>query len=103
MGLPVVTVKGETFLSRASLSVLSACGLADYAAADMAAYVDICRQLATDLPALAALRSGLRGQLQASPLLDAPAFARDIEAAYRAMWMQWCDSEAADPIAGTSS
>ena len=90
MGLPVVALKGGTFLSRASLSVLSACGCEAYAAADEAAYVEICRRLAGDLPGLAATRATLRGQLAASPLLDAPAFARDIEAAYRDMWTQWC-------------
>ena len=91
MGLPVVALKGGTFLSRASLSVLSACGCEAYAAADEAAYVEICRRLAGDLPGLAATRATLRGQLAASPLLDAPAFARDIEAAYRDMWTQWCE------------
>jgi predicted O-linked N-acetylglucosamine transferase (SPINDLY family) len=28
--------------------------------------------------------------MQASPLMDGAAFARDIEAAYRQMWRQWC-------------
>jgi predicted O-linked N-acetylglucosamine transferase (SPINDLY family) len=29
--------------------------------------------------------------MQASPLMDASAFARDIEAAYRTMWRTWCE------------
>ena len=91
MGLPVVALRGETFLSRASLSVLSASGLAEFAAADEAGYVALCRSLAGDLPALAALRAGLRARLANSPLLDAPGFARDIEAAYRELWRQWCE------------
>jgi protein O-GlcNAc transferase len=95
MGLPVVTLRGATFLSRASLSVLSAGGCAEYAAHDAAGYVEVCRRLAADLPALAAIRAGLRARLAASPLLDASAFARDIEAAYRDMWGQWCASPAA--------
>ncbi len=90
MGLPVVALKGGTFLSRASLSVLSASGCAEYAADDAAGYVEVCRRLAGDVPALSAIRAGLRARLAASPLLDASAFARDIEAAYRAMWTQWC-------------
>jgi predicted O-linked N-acetylglucosamine transferase (SPINDLY family) len=28
--------------------------------------------------------------MQASPLMDAPRFARNIEDAYRAMWRRWC-------------
>ncbi len=98
MGLPVVALKGGTFLSRASLSVLSASGCAEYAADDAAGYVEVCRRLAGDVPALSAIRAGLRARLAVSPLLDASAFARDIEAAYRAMWTQWCaGGEAADP------
>ena len=40
---------------------------------------------------LAALRGELRAKLASSPLLDAPAFATDVEAAYRALWRDWCD------------
>ena len=42
--------------------------------------------------ALARVRAGLRARLASSPLLDAPAFARDVEAAFRDMWRQWCAS-----------
>jgi predicted O-linked N-acetylglucosamine transferase (SPINDLY family) len=28
--------------------------------------------------------------MEASPLMDASRFARDIEAAYRTMWQHWC-------------
>ncbi len=90
MGVPVVALRGETFLSRASLSVLAASGLEALAAADEAAYVELCRRLACDVEALSALRAGLRPQLAASPLLDAAGFTRDLEAAYRAMWRTWC-------------
>ena len=30
--------------------------------------------------------------MQASPLCDAKAYARDVEAAYRTMWRTWCDA-----------
>jgi len=96
MGVPVVALRGETFLSRASLSVLAASGLEALAAADEAAYVELCRRLASDVEALSALRAGLRPQLAASPLLDAAGFTRDLEAAYRAMWRAWCVGEGGD-------
>jgi len=32
----------------------------------------------------------LRPRMGASPLMDAPRFARNIEAAYRTMWQRWC-------------
>ena len=32
----------------------------------------------------------LRQRAERSPLMDAPRFARNIEAAYRTMWQRWC-------------
>jgi predicted O-linked N-acetylglucosamine transferase (SPINDLY family) len=32
----------------------------------------------------------MRQRMERSPLMDAPRFARNIEAAYRAMWRTWC-------------
>ena len=43
-----------------------------------------------DLSALAVLRTGLRGRLAASPLCDGPRFTRQLEAAFRTMWREWC-------------
>jgi predicted O-linked N-acetylglucosamine transferase (SPINDLY family) len=47
--------------------------------------------LARDLPGLAILRATLRGRMQQSPLMNAPTFARNIEAIYRKMWRNWCE------------
>ena len=51
-------------------------------------------ELATDLPRLADLRATLRARLLASPLMDAPRFARNVEAAYRSMWEAWVRGQA---------
>jgi predicted O-linked N-acetylglucosamine transferase (SPINDLY family) len=53
-------------------------------------YVRIAADLAGDLPRLSGLRATLRERMQHSPLMDAPRFARNIEAAYRTMWQRWC-------------
>jgi predicted O-linked N-acetylglucosamine transferase (SPINDLY family) len=52
--------------------------------------VSIAEELASDLPRLVDLRSTLRERLRTSPLMDAPRFARNMEAAYREMWRRWC-------------
>ena len=86
MRLPIVTRKGDRFLSHLGESVLHNAGLPDWVAADDDEYVAIAVQKAGDLAALAALRGRLREQVLASPLYDAPRFARHFE---DAMWGMW--------------
>jgi predicted O-linked N-acetylglucosamine transferase (SPINDLY family) len=95
MGVPVVSLTGPSAVSRGGLSILSNLGLPELAASTEADYVRLAVELARDLPRLAALRATLRERLQASPLMDAPRFARQIEAAYRTMWHRWCTQQSA--------
>jgi predicted O-linked N-acetylglucosamine transferase (SPINDLY family) len=90
MGVPTVTLPGEIFAARHSLSHLSNAGLTDWAAADVDDYIALAVAKAADLPALAALRAGLRAQVKASPLCDAPRFGRNLGAALRFAWQDWC-------------
>jgi protein O-GlcNAc transferase len=93
MGLPVVSLAGEASVSRAGLSALTNVGLPELVAFSEDSYVNIATQLAHDLPRLAELRRTLRARMEASVLMDAPRFARNIEAAYREMWRCWCATE----------
>ena len=86
MGVPVVSLVGNTPVSRAGLSQLTNLGLPELIAHSETAYVAIAASLARDLPRLASLRSTLRDRMENSVLMDAPRFARNIETAYRAMW-----------------
>ena len=85
MGVPVVTRVGDTVVGRAGWSQLQNLDLPGLAAFDDDSFVAIAVDLAGDLPRLAELRTGLRSRMEASPLMDAPRFARDLEAAYRKM------------------
>jgi predicted O-linked N-acetylglucosamine transferase (SPINDLY family) len=89
MGVPVVTLSGAMPASRAGLSLLSSIGLEELAAASEEDYWGIAVKLAGNLPRLADLRATLRARMLASPLMDAPRFARSVEAAYRSMWQAW--------------
>jgi protein O-GlcNAc transferase len=89
MGVPVVSLAGETPVSRAGLSQLTNVGLPELAAHSEEDYVRIAVELAGDLPRLAQLRSTLRDRMKRSVLMDASRFASSIEAAYRAMWKAW--------------
>jgi len=86
MGVPTLTLEGDTLLARQGASLLTAAGMSDWIARDPDAYVHRAQALVSDLPALAKLRAGLRAQLELSPLFDAQRFSRNLEAALWAMW-----------------
>ena len=94
MGLPVVTLVGETALHRHGLSILAAMGREADAAPDLAGYVGRAAALAGDPGRLAETRAGLRARMAASPLLDHGGLAGAIEDACRAMWRHWCGGAA---------
>jgi len=92
MGVPVITLVGNTVVGRAGLSQLTNLGLPELVARSPEQYRQIAVDLATDRLRLAELRSTLRQRMQGSALMDAPRFARGIEAAYRSMWRTWCST-----------
>lgn len=85
-GLPVLTCAGRTFAGRVAASLLHAVGMPELVTETPAAYEALALQLARDPAALAAVRAKLLAQLPTAPLFDTPRFARDIEAAYLAMY-----------------
>lgn len=92
MGVPVLSRRGDRFLSHLGETVLQTAGLSDWIAENDDDYVAKALAFASDLPRLAALRTGLRAQLLASPLCDAPRYARHLESAFTQMWTRWLDS-----------
>lgn len=91
LGVPVVTLVGETVVARAGLSLLENLGLPELIAHDADEYVRIAQELSEDLPRLQEFRQTLRSRLEASSLMDAPRFARNVETAYRQMWRRYCE------------
>ena len=90
MGVPSVALKGDRFLSHQGETILNNAGLPEWIAENEDDYVAKAAAFARDVEQLAALRARLRGQVLASPLFDAPRFARNLEAAFRGMWRKWC-------------
>jgi Predicted O-linked N-acetylglucosamine transferase, SPINDLY family len=86
MGVPVITRRGERFLSHVGETIAHNAGLADWIATDDDEYVAKAVEHTADLERLAALRAGLRQQVLASPVFDAPRFARNFEAVLWGMW-----------------
>jgi predicted O-linked N-acetylglucosamine transferase (SPINDLY family) len=93
MGVPVVTLVGQTVVSRAGWCQLSNLGLSELAALSPHEFVRIAIDLARDIPRLTNIHSTLRQRMQTSPLMDAPRFARNVESAYRQIWKTFCLSK----------
>lgn len=91
MGVPAVALKGDRYVAHMGESIMHTMQMSEWVAVDKDEYVEKAVAFANDLPALAALRAGLRQRLQSSPICDAPSFARNLEEAFRAMWRQWCN------------
>jgi predicted O-linked N-acetylglucosamine transferase (SPINDLY family) len=97
MGVPLVSLAGKTAVGRGGASILNNIALPELLAQDVDQYVRIAAELANDLPRLRHLRTRLRTRMQDSPLMDAPAMAKDLEQAYRRMWVRWCESQPPAP------
>lgn len=90
MGVPVLTMTGGTSLHRAGVCLAMNLGLPELVASSEDDFVAKAIAMAHDLPGLARLRAELRPRLQASPLTDAPRFARHLESAFRSAWQRYC-------------
>ncbi|PWC48354.1 hypothetical protein TSA6c_18360 [Azospirillum sp. TSA6c] len=85
MGVPVVTLPGETFSSRHSLAFLTVAGVEGCIAADPAEYVERAVAWAADPQGLAELRRSLRSRMVAGPLCDGGKLAAALAAELRAL------------------
>ncbi len=94
MGVPVITLVGDSVVSRQGYSALANIGLSEQLAfSSRDDYVTAAIELASDPVKLDELRRGIRTRIEASPIRDAPQFARDLEALYRSMWDAHCRGE----------
>ncbi|HEX4794469.1 MAG TPA: tetratricopeptide repeat protein [Humisphaera sp.] len=85
MGVPVVSLVGETAVSRSGLSILSNADLGELAVRSVEQYHNTAIRLARDMVRVSHLRAELRDRLSASPAMNARQFAREIENAYNDM------------------
>jgi protein O-GlcNAc transferase len=88
MGVPTVTLAGSTMMSRQGAGLLTCAGLEGWIASDHDDFVAIALAQASHPDRLADLRAVLRAQVLASPLFDAPLFARNLEQALYGMWQR---------------
>ncbi|WP_158811880.1 glycosyl transferase family 1 [Beijerinckia sp. L45] len=85
VGLPLITLSGESFTSRMAGSLLTAMGLDEGIVYDQAAYVELAVALATDPVRYKAFRDRVTPELWLRTLGDTPEFCRDLEEAFQAV------------------
>ncbi len=78
-GCPLVGLRGSTFASRVSASILATCGLPDLVTHTRPQYEQKILALATDFTALAEVKSRIAAARDHAPLFDAMAFTHDFE------------------------
>lgn len=93
MGVPTVTLSGRTPVGRLGPSLLEHAGLPEFVVRDTREYVEAALRAASNLPALAALRAGLRERCAQAPKTRPEAIAASMDAALRIMWKRWCEAK----------
>lgn len=99
MGVPVVTLVGDRHASRVGASLLTTAGHPEWIARSKDDFVRIATGLAQDRVRLAALRAGLRAEVQASALCDYAGQGARFGAALRQCWHSYCNRSLALAVA----
>jgi predicted O-linked N-acetylglucosamine transferase (SPINDLY family) len=93
MGVPAITLQGETHANRVGASLLSHVGLPELVADTSQQYIEFATALACDVDRLRLLRATLRDRLRGASLLDCRGFTYRLEQCYRHVWRHYCDEQ----------
>lgn len=90
MGVPVVTLIGDSVHGRLGYSHLNRIGLPELCARSPDEYVATAAGLAADAARLSDLRNSLRRRMKDSSIMDFSGHVGELEDTYRSMWARWC-------------
>ncbi|CAG7633937.1 Photosystem I assembly protein Ycf3 [Paenibacillus solanacearum] len=91
MGIPVVTLSGESHVSRVGVSLLTNVELPELIASNKEEYKQKVVDLANDSDFLLNLRLNLRNRMRHSFLMNSLGFTRKFEYVLREVWTEWCN------------
>jgi predicted O-linked N-acetylglucosamine transferase (SPINDLY family) len=103
MGVPTLTLLGQTPATRQGAANLGHLGLEGFTASDPDDFVRRASFWSNEIDALAAVRSALRGRWLKSPLRRSDVIAAGLDAALRHMWRRWCSDLPAQSFSITAS
>ncbi|MBR2142018.1 hypothetical protein [Anaerovibrio sp.] len=89
MGVPVITLSGNSHGERFGKSLLENIGLSEFVVYDKQAYFDLAVALAGDKEIINNLHMGLRRMMEKSPLMDRKLYMGELEAAYKNIWQKY--------------
>jgi len=88
-GLPLLTMKGESFASRVAASLLTAIDLPELITSSQEHYETLAIELATNPAKLKAIKVKLESNRLTTPLFDTPRFTKNLEHAYTKMYERY--------------
>lgn len=89
MGVPVVSMRGDSFKSRMGVGLLTHLGRSEWLASDTDEYARIAQKLASDIAELNETRLHLRSAVEHSVLMREDIFNFHFGEGLRAMWLRW--------------
>lgn len=89
MGVPIVTLMGDSLMGRLSASHMTRVGHPEYVADTPESYIETAVRRASDIEALSNLRAGLREQA-AGTIFNAAHFVREFDDALTQLWTAHC-------------
>ncbi|KTT22729.1 O-linked N-acetylglucosamine transferase, SPINDLY family protein [Pseudacidovorax intermedius] len=91
MGLPVIAMDGERGVDAGSARTLQGLGLHEDVATDEDGYLAAVLRRLDDPDGLLRFRQEARARMLAGPLMDYAARTRELEQAFRLMWLNWLE------------
>ncbi|MBE6105136.1 hypothetical protein [Anaerovibrio lipolyticus] len=92
MGVPVITLSGNSHGERFGKSLLENIGLPEFVVYNKQAYFDLAVGLAGDKEIINNLHIGLRNMMEKSPLMNRQLYMKELEGAYRSVWAKYIAS-----------
>jgi predicted O-linked N-acetylglucosamine transferase (SPINDLY family) len=93
MGVPVLSLAGDTYVSRSGIVLTHHVGLEGFVAETPEDFVGRAVHWSENLQELAAIRAWLPGQMDAA-MRQSDLAARGFDAGFRAMWQRFCEGQA---------
>ena len=97
-GLPIITIKGQSFASRVASSLLTSIGLTELITTNEKEYQELAIKLAKDKFFLNNIRKKLNKNILTSPLFNTKVFTKNLEKAYLKIYEKFINNEKPENI-----